>query len=109
MAVKLSTCIRALGYAVVITAAPARVRGGLGQGSAHMCARSFYTEELGYGVAIKGDSWEYAYNASHEIAEMRNGFQHSALMFSEQANFLHAWHMLRSGRRPRWLKLGKAA
>ena len=101
--VKLSTCIRALGYAVVITARPHHVPGVLGK-AANRTARAFYTDELGYGVAVRADSWECAYATSHEIAEMRNGFKHSEQTFSEQCNFLHAWHMLRSGRRPRWLK-----
>jgi hypothetical protein len=106
---KLSKAIRETGYHVIVTKSPIRVVGGLGTGRAGMQARAFYNPKLGgFGVAIQKDCWTLAYVASHEIAEMRNGFKHSADMFCEQANYLAAWHGLRSGMRPKWLKKSEA-
>jgi hypothetical protein len=42
-------------------------------------------------IACIGDSWDHAYSVAHEIAEHRNGFEHSARMFAEQANILARW------------------
>lgn len=37
------------------------------------------------------DCWDNAYSVSHEIAEHRYNFAHSADMFAEQANILARW------------------
>ncbi len=42
-------------------------------------------------VVCPDDCWEYAYSASHEIAEHRRGFVHTAEMFADQANLLARW------------------
>jgi hypothetical protein len=101
--IRLSEAIRATGYAVRVTRSPARTPGGLGTGRAHMQARAFEGPR-GFGVAIKSDSWKYAYAASHEIAEMRQGFKHTAQMFCDQANYLAGWLQLLQGIRPSWVK-----
>ena len=42
-------------------------------------------------IVCPDDSWDYAFSASHEIAEHRHGFAHTAEMFAEQANLLARW------------------
>lgn len=58
-------------------------------------------------VAVRSDSWRYAYEAAHEIAELVHGFRHTETMFMHQGNILAAWHRLRSGLpAPEWLRVG---
>ena len=42
-------------------------------------------------VICPNDCWDWAYSVSHEIAEHRHGFRHTAEMFAEQANILARW------------------
>lgn len=42
-------------------------------------------------IAATGDCMDYVYAASHEIAEHRHGFEHTAEMFCAQANLLARW------------------
>lgn len=88
---KLSEAIRLQGFQCKIMKHPARVRGGLGKGFAHMQARCYRNGNGQLGMAIMGDSWDHAYSASHEIAEWEYGFNHSADMFCMQANILARW------------------
>lgn len=53
-------------------------------------------------IAVKGDSWDYAYEVAHEICEFHHGFKHSELFFMNQSNLLAMWHVFRSkGRAPK--------
>ncbi len=97
--VLLSDAISAEGYMVKFMQHPARVRGGLGTGFQYMKARVFKLScpktlsgiKYHFGVALINESWDWAYSASHEIAEHRWGFKHSADMFCEQSNLLSRW------------------
>lgn len=93
---RLSDAVRDEGAAFRVVKHPARVRGGLGKGSARMAARVYQRRCGGLGIACVGDSWDHAYSVSHELAEERCGFRHSELMFCEQANLLARWHRRRS-------------
>lgn len=42
-------------------------------------------------IVAPEDSFDYCYDVSHEIAEFRCGFKHSAKVFIEQANILARW------------------
>lgn len=42
-------------------------------------------------IVCQDDCWDDAYSVSHEIAEHRYNFEHSAEMFAEQANILARW------------------
>jgi hypothetical protein len=87
----LSSAVRAEGYAFRVLKNPARVRGGLGTGLPYMQARVYETARGKLGIACKANSWDHAYSVSHEIAEHRWGFSHTADMFCEQANLLALW------------------
>lgn len=90
--ISLFAAIRAMGWSPVQHSAPGRHPDGLGSTHWRATARVL----SGGRIAVKSDSWEHAYSASHEIAESIHGFRHSAQMFCDQANILAAWHCLRS-------------
>jgi hypothetical protein len=94
-AYRLSDAIRDEGVVFRILKHPARVKGGLGTGQAHMQARIYRRRDGGLGLACLADSWDHAYSASHEIADQRHGFRHSDMTFCEQANLLARWHRRR--------------
>lgn len=79
------------GFLCKIMKHPARVKGGLGKGFPNMQARVYKNAKGQLGIAIMEDSWDYAYSASHEIAEWYHGFDHTADMFCNQANLLARW------------------
>jgi hypothetical protein len=88
------------GYWPRIVKYPARVKNGLGKGFPYMQARVYELsrpkvlsngQRFYFGIAIKDNSWDHAYSVSHEIAEHRWNFKHSADMFCEQANLLARW------------------
>lgn len=88
---KLSYAIRNEGFLCKVVKHPSRVKGGLGKGFACMRARVYRSANGQLGIAIVADSWDYAYSASHEIAECEYGFKHTADMFCQQANILSRW------------------
>lgn len=88
---RLSDAVKAEGYAFVIRKHPARVKGGLGTGVPYMAARVYRRKDGGRGIAAKADSWDHVYSVSHEIAESRWGFKHTADMAFEQASLLTKW------------------
>lgn len=94
---RLSDAVRADGFTFVVRKSPARVKGGLGTGVPYMAARVYRARDGSMGVACKADCWDHVYSVSHEIAESRWGFKHSADMFCEQANLLTKWLRMHAG------------
>ena len=89
---RLSQCIAAIGYGVVICAKPGRHANRCGKPDHRAGAAALKDGR----IAVKADDWNHAYCASHEIAEAQHGFKHSEQMFCTQANILAAWHGMRS-------------
>lgn len=89
----LKEAIEAIGWKMVITKYPARHKDKLGKGS----SKTFAIALKNGRVAVVGNSWQYAYHVSHEIAESMCNFKHSETLFMIQANLLADWHQLRSG------------
>lgn len=92
--------IRLEGYETQIVDRLDSVDGGLGTSFPCMDARVYRLSsprilpngrKIYFGIALLADSWDHAYGASHEIAEHRYGFSHTAKMFCEQANLLARW------------------
>jgi hypothetical protein len=79
--------LRDEGYEPFVSKHPWRKPGALGSPGSFQYAAVL----SGRRIAVLGDNWDYAYAASHEIAEQMWGFQHSAEMFCQQANLLHVW------------------
>jgi hypothetical protein len=95
---KLSDVIKEAGYEVVIDPVPGLHPDALGDtGDIGVLAQLL----SGKRIAIKVDSWDCAYGASHEICEDEHHFNHSEDLFIDQCNLLHKWHMRRSGGHPR--------
>lgn len=91
--VRLSDALRATGFRLVRRRRPATHPDRLGKQQAHDKAVLLTNRR----VAVVGDSWRWAYEASHEIAEFMHNFKHSEMLFISQANILAMWHRLRSG------------
>jgi hypothetical protein len=99
---KLSDAVRAEGYGLVVGPVEwceengfAPVSGeliplGEPNGPVIVCERTT-SKRHEFVIIVPDDSWDYAYSAAHEIAEHRDGFEHSELMWSEQANLLARW------------------
>lgn len=94
-AVRLSDALRATGFRLVRCARPGSHPDRLGKGTSRVKAQVL----RGRRVAVVADSWRYAYEAAHEIAESRHRFRHNELMWMHQCNLLAMWHRLRSGER----------
>lgn len=100
---KLSDAIANEGYGFFISENPGREDGVVGDPPMRgVMAAALVRERLRSGIvenkiACIADSWDLAYAASHEIAEHRHDFKHSAEMFCTQSNILARWHRLRGG------------
>lgn len=93
--------LRETGWTVVIHDDPERHPDHLG----NPCYGQQCAVLSGGRIAIKQDSWDLAFAASHELAEVDHHFQHDETLFCNQANLLAWWHMLRAGSRPEHLHL----
>ena len=85
--VTLSDVVHQEGYTLRLASEPWREPDALG----HPGADSGAAVCAGQVIACRADCWDYAYCCAHEIAEATYGFQHSADMFSYQANVLARW------------------
>lgn len=92
---KLSDAVRLTGWRVVRCKRPAAHPERSGKGAPGMRVMAL----TGGRLAMAGDSWDDAYHAAHEIAELLHGHKHCQLLFMTQANLLAYWHRLRTGRR----------
>lgn len=93
---KLSDAVAQFGWKLEVHQNLSQLKNGLGEFSPGMTARACSNRVL----AVKGDSWDYAYSASHEMAEATWGWVHSADMFCEQANIMAIWLRQLSSPRP---------
>jgi hypothetical protein len=83
----LTDAVRDEGFELVVVPNPHEQAGVLGESDP---TNSVRIATNGFLFATD-DSWDSAYSASHEIAEYRYGFRHSAEMFAMQANILARW------------------
>jgi hypothetical protein len=85
---KLSDAVCREGYEFTVRMSPWKVTGGLGSDQPGWARLYVNNEGTQYGIACVADEWDYAYSVTHEIAEHRHGFQHTAEMFAEQCNLM---------------------
>jgi len=85
---RLSDAVRAEGYDFTVDPQPwtrTDITGNPDQ------PETFHALLCGNTLVATSDSWDWAYGASHEIAEDRHGHHHTERMWCEQANILAKW------------------
>jgi hypothetical protein len=92
VSLKLSDVVRELGYEFVIDAKPWERPDVCGNPPQPEAFEALLCGGPGRRyIACVSDSWDQAYNVSHEIAEDVMGHEHTPDMFALQANFLAGW------------------
>lgn len=92
MSTTLADAVRELGYGFVIDPEPWQRPDVCGDPPQPKAFEALLCGEPGNRyIACVSNSWDQAYNVSHEIAEDAMGHEHTSRMFCYQANLLADW------------------